>query len=141
MSTAYPFARSALPLKCNPRQGLAQVNNYSIYFTGGNDMMPRRLCRVAIISSIGGLRPTCLGLPAGGVVDNGPCFLRKHYFLSHGLLVALAAGDGMLKDRLLVAVAAGDGMLKDRLLVAVAVGDGMLKDGKHKHLAADALVW
>lgn len=104
-------------------------------------MIPRRLGRVAIISSIGGLRPTCLGLPAGGVVDKGPWFLRKHCFLLHRLLVAVAAGDGMLEDRLVVAAAAGDGMLKDQLLVAVAAGDGMLKDGKHKHLAADALAW
>ena len=28
-----------------------------------------------------------------------------------------------------------------RLLVAVAAGDGMLKDGKHRHLAADAKAW
>ena len=104
-------------------------------------MSPRRLGRVAIISSIGGLRPTCLGLPAGDVVNKGPWFLREHCFLSHRLLLAVAAGDGMLKNRQLVGVAAGDGMLKDRLLVAVAAGDGMLKDGKHKHLAADALVW
>ena len=102
------FQFSLATLKCNPRQGLTQVNNMSIYFMGGNDMIPRRLGRVAIISSIGGLRPTCLGLPAGGVVDKGPCFLRKHCFLSH------------------------------RLLVAVAAGDGMLKDGQHKLLAADA---
>ena len=102
-------------------------------------MIPRRLSRVAIISSIGGLRPTCLGLPAGGVVDKGLWLLRKNYFFSYRLLVVVAAGDGMLKGRLLVA--ARDGMLKDRLLVAVAAGDGMLKDGKDKRLAADAKAW
>ena len=32
-------------------------------------------------------------------------------------------------------------MLKDRLLVAVAAGDGVLKDGKHKHFALDAKAW
>ena len=54
----------------------------------------------------------CLGLPGGGVVDKGRWFLRKHCFFSYRLLAAVAAGDGMLKDRLLVAVAAGDGMFK-----------------------------
>ena len=104
--------------------------------SGGNNMIPRRLSRVAIISSIGGLRPACLGLPAGGVVDKCLRLLRKNQVFSYRLLVAVAAGDGMLKGRLLVA--AGDAMLKDRLLVAVAPGDGMIKDGKQKHLAADA---
>ena len=107
---------------------------------GGNDMIPRRLSPVAIMSSIGGLRPACLGFLAGGVVDKG-LWLRKHYCFSYRLLVAVAACEGMLKGRLLVAMAASDGMLNDRLLVAVAAGDGMLKDGKHKHLAADAKAW
>ena len=102
------FLFSLSTLKCNPRQGLAQAVNYSTDWTGGNGMIPRRLGRVAIISSIGGLRPTSLGLPAGGVVDNRLLSLRKHCFFSY------------------------------RLLVAVAAGGRMLKDGKHKHLAADA---
>ena len=52
------FRFSFATLKCNPRKGLAQVNNHSTDHTGRNDMIPTRLGRVAIISSIGGLRPT-----------------------------------------------------------------------------------
>ena len=52
------FRFSLATLKCNPRQGLAWVNNHSTDQTGRNDMIPRRLGRVAIISSIGGLPPT-----------------------------------------------------------------------------------
>ena len=104
-------------------------------------MIPRRLGRVAITSSIGGLRPTCLGLLAGGVVDKRLWVLRKRCFFSYRVLVGVPAGDGMLKDRQLVAVAAGSGMLKDRLLVAVAAGGGVLTDGKRKHIAADAKAW
>ena len=44
-------------LKCIPRQGLAQVINYCLDVSGGNGMSRRRLGRVAIISSIDGLRP------------------------------------------------------------------------------------
>ena len=114
------FSFSLETLKCSPRDGFAEAINYSTDVSGGNGMNPRRLRRVAIISSIGGLGPTCLDLPSGRVVDKSLWFLRKHCFFSYRLLVAVAAGDGELKDRLLVAVAAGDGMLKDRLLVAVA---------------------
>ena len=107
-----PFSFPLSTLKCNPRQGLAQATNYSTDGTGGNDMVPRQLGRVAIISSIGGLRPTGLGLPAGGVVDRSLLLLRKHCFFSFRLLVAVAAGDGMIKDPLLVAAAADDGVLR-----------------------------
>ena len=48
------FPLSLSTLKCNPRQGLAQAINYSTDWAGGNGMIPRRLSRVAIISSIGG---------------------------------------------------------------------------------------
>ena len=44
-------------LKCIPRQGLAQVINYCLDVSGDNGMSRRRLGRVAIISSLDGLRP------------------------------------------------------------------------------------
>ena len=73
--------------------------NYSSDASGGSGMIPRRLGRVAIISSVGGRRPTCLGLPAGGVVDKVLWCLRKHYFFSYRVMVAVAAGAGVLEDR------------------------------------------
>ena len=44
-------------LKCILRQGLARDINYCLDVSGGNGMSRRRLGRVAIISSIDGLRP------------------------------------------------------------------------------------
>ena len=88
---------SLATLKCYPKQGLAQAMNYLMEVPRDNGMIPKRLGRVAIMSSIGGLRPTCLCWMLRWwchVFENGLCWML------HRLAGESRVGEANVRKRL-----------------------------------------